>query len=470
LLKLSGPGVAALGVSSSVTVVDGKTGSAVAGATIAGAPGSPTTGGDGGASVVFDSPGVKRLKAEAPGAIRSNALLVCVPALGAADCGPDTPRPTAGSGATTARDARAPTARISSPRDGVRYRRGVRILRGRATDEASGIAAVELALRHHLPGKKCRWWSARSERFVGGGCRKPRYFSVGNGERWSYLLPKALPRGRYLVEVRARDRAGNREQRFDRGRNRIGFSVTSARLRKAARSSRRRPGAPTVHVLVVGKDSVLASADRVRAGRRAVRASGRRCLVPASTPLAALDARLATEHVGYHARDFGRCSPRTAGSSRQLFVDRIARDRNRGRNGWFYKLNDLAGTAGGADPSGIPGGRLRKGDRVLWFFCRFDAAAGSCQRSLRITLADRIVRPGAQVAVRVRGYDNEARGRPASGASVGLGALSALADSGGKATLAAPGTEGNYVVTATAAGAVPAFPVALAVRTGGAES
>jgi hypothetical protein len=264
LLKLSGPTIAPLGQQATVTVVSGKDGSAVPGATITGAPGSPSTGADGTAQVAFDSPGVKRLKSEAPGAIRSSALLVCVPQRGAADCGPATPRSTAGFGAL-ARDTRAPRARISSPSNGRRYRRGPRLLRGSATDDATGVGAVRLALRQYVPGKRCRWWNGNRERFVKRGCRSPLFFAAGTGERWSYLLPRALPRGRYLLQVQASDRAGNREQRFERSRTRIGFSVTSPRLRRAALRraalhSRRAPRAPVVRVLVFGGNGVLAGA------------------------------------------------------------------------------------------------------------------------------------------------------------------------------------------------------------------
>ena len=77
----------------------------------------------------------------------------------------------------------------------------------------------------------------------------------------------------------------------------------------------------------------------------------------------------------------GSCERRRTGSSGQLFVDRIATDRNRGQDGWVYKVNDFARNVGAAD---VAGPRLRNGDRVLWLYCVLDPTTRSCQRSLRV--------------------------------------------------------------------------------------
>jgi hypothetical protein len=39
------------------------------------------------------------------------------------------------------------------------------------------------------------------------------------------LLPAPLPRGRYVLDVKAVDRAGNSQSRFVRGRTRVVFEV-----------------------------------------------------------------------------------------------------------------------------------------------------------------------------------------------------------------------------------------------------
>jgi hypothetical protein len=165
---------------------------------------------------------VKRLKAEAPNSIRSSALPVCVAPPGGGDCGLPAQLGSQQNGATA--DRVAPSARIKSPRNGKRYRHGPRLLRGTATDGQSGVRTVQLSLRRRA-GRKCSQWSARSERFAGKSCRKKVFFDAGAGPNWSYLLPAALRRGRYVLEVKAVDRAGNSQSRFVGGRTRVKFRV-----------------------------------------------------------------------------------------------------------------------------------------------------------------------------------------------------------------------------------------------------
>jgi hypothetical protein len=205
--------------------------------------------------------------------------------------------------------------------------------------------------------------------------------------------------------------------------------------------------------MVVGKSGTLVEAMTLRARATVVRASRRACKVAGSSPLAALAAALDKRDVPWHVRDFGRCERRNARSSGQLFVDRVAQDRNRGQDGWVYKVNDYAPAVGAADTVGR---RLRKGDRVLWLYCVMDAGSRSCQPSLRIV-------PGATLRVGVRAYDNERHAKPAAGARVTLGPASAIADANGVASLVSP-PAGRYSLTATAPGAVPAFPVPYEVK------
>ena len=82
LLRLSGPASATTGESVSFKAVDGQDGSPQAGATVAGA----VTGADGAATVSFADEGIYRLKAERAGAIRSNAVVLCVDPAGALPC------------------------------------------------------------------------------------------------------------------------------------------------------------------------------------------------------------------------------------------------------------------------------------------------------------------------------------------------------------------------------------------------
>lgn len=81
-LKLTGPGSATVGEPVSLRVTDGQTGAPQAGAGVAGS----STGADGAATVSFAQKGIYRLKAEKPGTIRSNTVVLCVDPSGAAPC------------------------------------------------------------------------------------------------------------------------------------------------------------------------------------------------------------------------------------------------------------------------------------------------------------------------------------------------------------------------------------------------
>jgi hypothetical protein len=82
LLRLSGPGTATTGENVRVKVVDGLTSAPQTGVRVRGA----TTGADGTATLSFAQRGIYRLKADKPGAIRSNAIVLCVDPAGAAPC------------------------------------------------------------------------------------------------------------------------------------------------------------------------------------------------------------------------------------------------------------------------------------------------------------------------------------------------------------------------------------------------
>jgi hypothetical protein len=437
LLRLDGPARAASGQAFPVKVTNGETGAPIAGAAV----GGTVTDADGIANVALAA-GVTRLKAEAPGSIRSNALAVCVSQSGTEDCGVPPVR--------VVKDSLAPRARISGPADGRHYRRGPRLLSGTAADDV-GVTKVKLALRRHAHGKPCRWWSGTAERFAGRGCGKRVFFAITPGDKWSYLLPRALTPGRYVLDVKAFDRARNRDERFVRGANRVVFYVDGKRGARASASRRRQP--PRVDVLLATR---AATYERVtRAGAVRIRAGGRSCRVGAGTPLAALVPVLKQHGLSYRLRDYGRCARSTAAASGQLFVNRIDRDVNAGNDGWFYKVNDRAPEVGAGDPAA----RVRTGDRVLWFYCVFEDSARSCQRSLRV-IPDAGARAGQSLRVRVRAYDNAGRSAPAPGATVTLGAASAVAGADGIARVVPP-ARGRLMLVAAKPGLVRSFPATL---------
>jgi hypothetical protein len=208
-----------------------------------------------------------------------------------------------------------------------------------------------------------------------------------------------------------------------------------------------------VDVMVVGKSRVLVPAQQVKLKERFAGVDGRRCALGRATPLSAL----AGTGISFRLVDYGACSrrPRDAGS---LYVRQIGGDRARGRDGWVYKVGRRSGSAGAADPAGPfgTGRKLRVGQRVLWFWCVKDAR-DACQRTLE-TSSPRSVTPGAPVAVTVRGYDEQGRGVAIEGATVRLGAATAVSGADGVATVSAPAGVGRHDVQASKPGLVPAFP------------
>jgi hypothetical protein len=126
-----------------------------------------------------------------------------------------------------------------------------------------------------------------------------------------------------------------------------------------------------VEVMVVGKSAVLAGPERVALKSRTARVGGKRCSIGRATPLSVL----AGTGVSFRLRDYGACS-RRARDAGSLYVSKIGPDRERGNDGWVYKVGRRAATAGAADTGGPFGrGRLRAGQRVTWFYC---VRAGDC--------------------------------------------------------------------------------------------
>jgi len=211
--------------------------------------------------------------------------------------------------------------------------------------------------------------------------------------------------------------------------------------------------AATVTTMVVGKERVLRSAGDVRLLQRRVTVGGRRCTVARGTPLAVL----AGLRLSLRLRDYGACGRRTRDAG-GLFVTRVGPDRNRGRDGWVYKLGRRAGTAGAGDLAGPfgTGRRLRGGDRLLWFWCDMQRS-GSCQRTLEAVPDRTAAAAGETVRVTVRGYDDAGRGVPVAGATVRLGSASAVSGADGVATVPVSAA-GRLELLATAPGMVRSFP------------
>jgi hypothetical protein len=203
--------------------------------------------------------------------------------------------------------------------------------------------------------------------------------------------------------------------------------------------------APKVRQMVVFR-SGEAVTKTVRASRVLVRVQGRRCAAGEGTALSAL---VRSRPGRLRLRDFGSCSrsPRDGGG---LFVSAIRDERNRGQNGWVYKVGRRSATAGAADPSGPFGrGRLRSGQRITWFYCRL--LGGGCQRTLEVRAS---AEPGGMLAT-VLGYNDEGRGIAIEGATVSAGGASALTGPDGRARLGLPA--GSYRLVASKDGLVRSF-------------
>ncbi len=89
--------------------------------------------------------------------------------------------------------------------------------------DPSGLRAVKLSLTRSSGGR-CQRYSPTKERFVRTRCGRRVYFTIGDRQSWSYLLPKRLGKGRYVFDAVAIDKAGNRDA-LARGRNRVVFFV-----------------------------------------------------------------------------------------------------------------------------------------------------------------------------------------------------------------------------------------------------
>jgi hypothetical protein len=236
LLRLSGPSTARPGQAFTVRVVDGSNGAPMDGASVGGG----VTNGSGDATVVTNQRGVVSFKATKPGTIRSNALRVCVSdgadgACGSQTAGGATQQPTA----PTARDRTAPASVFTGIRDGQVFRRNraPRVIRGRSGEpvafgsrtlraDASGLLMVKLRLTR-TAGRRCSTWSRTKERFVPRRCgvANGTWFRISDRTPWEYQLAERLPRGRYVLDVKAIDRAYNRDEQRRRGGNRVIFRV-----------------------------------------------------------------------------------------------------------------------------------------------------------------------------------------------------------------------------------------------------
>ncbi len=192
--------------------------------------------------------------------------------------------------------------------------------------------------------------------------------------------------------------------------------------------------ATKVKIMVAGRTGTLLAPRTVKLGGGSVKIGPRRCTIPAGTALAALLAA----RLSVRVTDAAGCDPAS------MFVVRIGPDANRGLGGWEYKIGRADPSFGAADP----GGRLRSGAQLLWYWC---VRADACQRTLAVTA--QFAASGVQF--HVQGYDDNGHGRSIAGATVHIGSRSAVTNAHGWATVSL--SPGHYQVYATKAGLVRSF-------------
>jgi len=209
----------------------------LAGATIAlPGGGTATTGAEGTAAITLTAGGPASLRATHEGDVRSAAEAACATTGSDGLCGSAVPSGTSGSVLPGAAPDRTPALpRIGLIAEAARFSRksAPRTLSGTVAVDASGLKDVLLRITRRS-GKRCDAYDGGSERWARSspcGTEGGKFFSIGSRADWSYLLPGALTRARYVLDIRTVDGAGNVTRGADRGsdpsgpRTRVVFTV-----------------------------------------------------------------------------------------------------------------------------------------------------------------------------------------------------------------------------------------------------
>ena len=189
----------------------------VAGATVSGGAAPATTDAAGHASVTVSAAGALTLRA-------AKTNFAGVDAGTCATTGVD-----GLCGTTIPPDRAAPRAVIVGLVQHRRYRRTTapQLLQGTVAPDPSGIRSVEIRVTRN-DRRRCSYFSATTETWRKSRrcvATAGRWFAVGDRQDWSYQLPARLSRGRYVVDVRATDTKGNRDDTVRAGSSRFVFWV-----------------------------------------------------------------------------------------------------------------------------------------------------------------------------------------------------------------------------------------------------
>jgi len=220
LLLLSGPATANAGSAFAVHVADAQSGAPLANAAIgedvAGTTtpiSGVTTDAAGNATVTLSHTGTVLLKATRSDAVRSNALRVCVHNGNDGTCGTAAPGALPSGPGGKPQESGSPAADsavVVGIVNGHVYPRhkGPRILRG-SLNVAPGATVRDVRIRlERSSGRHCFAFNGSRAAFKRTRCGTARFFSVGTSASFSYLLPSALPAGRYVFDVEVVDAQG----------------------------------------------------------------------------------------------------------------------------------------------------------------------------------------------------------------------------------------------------------------------
>jgi hypothetical protein len=234
-MYLQVPATAQKGAAFNVTVTEKQPDASVhpvQGASVGGA----TTDANGVAAVTIDATGTTGLRATHAGNIRTATESVCVHDGDDGTCGttkPNIPPPpcihNGDDGLCGTPDHKATYGFITSIHEHQHFRKGhgPRELKGTSDPDPSGLKDVQLRLTRNDRGR-CSTFNDAKLRFVRMmrcGARRGTWFSIGSKADWTYLLPKALGRGRYVLDLKTIDGAGNADDTLARTRNRVVFFV-----------------------------------------------------------------------------------------------------------------------------------------------------------------------------------------------------------------------------------------------------
>jgi hypothetical protein len=196
--------------------------SAASGATVAYEGGHSSTDVSGHATVKFAHVGEMTVGASSPQAVRTETT-ICVHAGADGNCG--TTRSVTGSGSSAGSATPTPAggvlssaaykgpyalvADVTGPIDGHVYsrRRAPRVLAGTIVAH-SAVTSVSAELRRRYRDR-CYAYDGARARFLAARCGSGSFFKLADGGAFSYLLPAALAPGRYVLDIKASDVAGN---------------------------------------------------------------------------------------------------------------------------------------------------------------------------------------------------------------------------------------------------------------------